>query len=158
VKPDPPKFIVEAGLFPLCKALRMLGFDSLYRGNLSPSEAIQRAIEEQRIWIRSQPQELNLQYGIRYYVVLSSEVAAQLAEMDLQLNLHSGAYPLSLCLKCNYPIDSIPKSAAQGGVPERVFTDFDLFYRCPRCRRFYWPGSHYQKMQAKVNSWGLLGG
>jgi uncharacterized protein with PIN domain len=151
---EPPKFILDGGLFPLCKALRMLGFDALYGGNLSPNEAIRHAIEERRIWIRSTPEELNLQYGIRYFVVEHQDIASQLGELDAQLNLKESTDPLSLCLKCNCRIAEIDKDSIRDRVPARVYSTFEQFYICPQCSRVYWPGSHYQRMKAKLAAWG----
>jgi len=154
VTTEPPKFLLDAGLHSLCKALRMLGFDSLYRGNLSPAEAIRCAIEERRIWIRKDVEMPNLQYGIRYFVVSPGEVAGQLRELNSEYSLRLSANPFSLCLKCNCPLGEIPRSAARGKVPERVFESFERFYACAHCGRIYWPGGHYQRMKIKLEAWG----
>jgi len=151
---DPQKFILDDGLFLLCKALRMLGFDALYGGNLPPKEIIRSAIEERRIWIRSSSEELNLQYGIRYFVVEHQDIVLQLQELNAQLNLKESADPLSLCLKCNCRIAEISRDSIRERVPARVYATFEQFYACPKCGRVYWPGSHYQRMKAKLAAWG----
>lgn len=152
--PDAPRFIADPELFPLCKALRLLGFDSLYRGNLSPDEALRRSIEERRIWIRKAPEDLNLQYGVRYFVVEHDDVSGQLAEIDSQCRLRDFVEPFSLCLKCNQSLKDIARQEAKIKVPERVFQSFEEFSCCPVCGRVYWPGGHYQRMQKKLESWG----
>ena len=81
---EPPKFILDSNLFPLCKALRMLGFDALNRADFAPPKALESAIEERRVWIRFGSDELNLQYGIRYFVVEHKEIAEQLRELEAQ--------------------------------------------------------------------------
>jgi uncharacterized protein with PIN domain len=154
VATEPPKFILDSDLFPLCKALRMLGFDALSRANLPPPKALECAIEERRVWIRFSSDDLNLQYGIRYFVVEHKEIAEQLRELDAQLNLKETADPLSLCLKCNCRIVEISKESIQQRVPPRVYATFDHCYTCPQCHRIYWPGSHYQRMTAKLAAWG----
>jgi len=132
----------------------MLGFDALSRADISPLKALERAIEERRIWIRSASDELNLQYGIRYFVVEYKDIAAQLSELEARLNLKETADPLSLCLKCNCRIVEVSKESIQHRVPPRVYATFDHFCVCPQCRRVYWPGSHYQRMTAKLAAWG----
>ena len=132
----------------------MLGFDALYGGNLPQEEVIRRAIEERRLWIRSTPEELNLQYGIRYFVVGHPDVASQLLELDAQLELKGFADPLSLCLKCNCRIVEVSKVTIRNRVPPRVYSTFEQFHTCPQCGRVYWPGSHYQRIWAKLAAWG----
>lgn len=151
---EAPKFVLDTGLHSLCKALRMLGFDSLYRGNLASAAAIRQAIEEQRIWIRDDADLPNLQYGIRYFVVQSIGVPGQLKELDEQYSLRTCAHPFSLCLICNQGLSEIPRSEASDRVPVRVFATFERFYSCPECGRVYWPGSHFERMKKVLESWG----
>jgi uncharacterized protein with PIN domain len=153
---EEPKFILDADLFPLCKALRMLGFDALYRGNLAPRDAVARAVEERRIWIRSQPEALNLQYGIRYFIVKHSDLENQLQELQECYHLDVHAKPLAICLKCNRFVQEISREEARGNLPPRVYTFFERFRRCPACGRIYWQGSHYQRMMKKIHGWKLL--
>jgi hypothetical protein len=56
----------------------------------------------------------------------------------------------SRCLLCNDPIDAIPREEAEGKVPDFIFSQQRGFYRCPKCRRIYWQGSHLGNMAKKV--------
>ncbi len=134
----------------------MLGFDALYRGNLSPWDAVARAIEERRIWIVSGADFLNLQYGIRYFTVKHSDLEVQLQELQESYHLDVHANPLAVCLKCNCFVQDITKEDVRGELPPRVYASFDRFRRCPVCGRIYWQGSHYQRMLKKIRSWRLL--
>jgi hypothetical protein len=148
------RFIVDPDLFPLCHALRMLGFDALNRGNLPPSQAIEKAIEERRIWVKSGPEELNLQYGIRYFIVSSGEVPGQLDELDRQFSLKAVSEPFSRCLKDNARIREIPKDTVGNRAPEKILETRDQFYECPICGRVYWHGSHLKRMSKRLAEWG----
>ncbi len=150
----PPKFIVEADLFPLCRALRMLGFDALYRGNLASKEALQKAIEERRTWVCRGQEALHLQYGINYFVVESGGIAEQLKEIDLRYDLRSQQQPFIRCLKCNAVIHEVTAEQIRDRVPEKVAATFRQFFECPVCRRVYWYGSHLQRMKKMLEKWG----
>ncbi|RJP76911.1 MAG: hypothetical protein C4524_09175 [Candidatus Zixiibacteriota bacterium] len=151
---DHPRFLTDTGLFPLGKALRMLGFDALYRGNLPLSEAVGRAVEERRIWVAAGADRLHLQYGIRYFLVESEEVLGQLQELDAAYGLKAQARPFTRCLKDNAELEEMSPEEARPRVPERVREGQEQFRRCPRCGRIYWPGSHLQRMRRKLEAMG----
>jgi uncharacterized protein len=148
------RFLADPELFPLCRALRMLGFDTLNRGNFSSSQALSSAIEERRIWIRSRSEEFNLQYGIRYFVVSTMEVPGQLEELDRQFSLKAIAQPFVRCLKDNGLIREIPKIEVRNRAPEKIMQSHVQFFECPVCRRIYWHGSHLKRMTQRLENWG----
>ncbi len=133
----------------------MLGFEGLNRGNLSLPKALELAIEEHRFWVRLNSERLNLQYGIRYFLVSSTELPGQLKELNDTLHLKDFIAPLSLCLKCNVRITELPVDQAENRVPEGIFKIHREFYECPRCRRVYWQGSHWKRMQQRLADWGF---
>jgi len=157
VTDDAPKFILDRELFPLCKALRMLGFDALSRGDMALETAIERAIEERRIWVRRDMDTPSLQYGVRYFMVHSDDEADQLQELQFQYSISRYAKPFSRCLKCNLTLVEAEREAVVGRVPEKILASFEQFYICPECERVYWPGSHLQRMKKKLLAWGWKG-
>jgi uncharacterized protein with PIN domain len=152
----PIRFITDPGLFPLCRALRMLGFDALNRSNLKSSDVIEIAIEERRVWIRTNPEELNLQYGIRYFLVSSWEVPGQLEELDRQFSLKFLADPFSRCLKDNALLRLVPREVVLNRAPENILKSHDRFYECLVCGRVYWQGSHLKRMAKRLAEWGWI--
>lgn len=151
------KFILDPDLFPLCKALRILGFDAVSRAELSLKAAIGHAIEERRIWVRKEVITPSLQYGVRYFIVQSDEMAGQLHELNSTYSLADCAEPFSRCLKCNQLLVDAERLSIEGKVPERVFASFKEFSVCPGCSRVYWPGTHLQRMKKKLETWGWSG-
>ncbi|MBU0519779.1 Mut7-C RNAse domain-containing protein [bacterium] len=149
----PPRFMVDRDLFQLCKALRILGFDTLNRSDLAPREAMRHAVEERRIWIKEDMETVAPEYGVRYFVVHSIAAEDQLLELEAQYHLAQFAAPFARCLKCNVPISDVDKSSIENRVPERVFRSFDKFYKCKSCDRIYWPGTHLQRMKDRLPAW-----
>jgi hypothetical protein len=52
----------------------------------------------------------------------------------------------SRCSVCNEPLKDIPKSKVKGKVPPLVYRLFDKFAYCPKCKKYYWKGTHYEKL------------
>ncbi|TKJ41887.1 hypothetical protein CEE37_04780 [candidate division LCP-89 bacterium B3_LCP] len=147
-------FILETELFPLCKALRMLGFDALCRSDLSHRDAIARSIEERRVWVLKSPATPGLHYGIKYFLLETDEVPDQLDEIDEQYTIREGVTYFSRCLKCNLLLTAIPEEKLLNKVPERILQNFNKFQHCTSCKRIYWQGSHLKRMRQKLESWG----
>lgn len=152
--PEAPKFVLDRELFPLCKTLRMLGFNALSRDDFPLEETVARAIEERRIWVRKDIEAPGLQYGIRYFLVQSDDVPGQLSEIESQYPIRECARLFSRCLKCNELLCEVPLAQVKERVPQRVLIAFQQFYVCPACNRIYWPGSHLQRMKKKLEAWG----
>jgi uncharacterized protein with PIN domain len=151
---EPPRFIVDKGLFPICKTLRMLGFDVVDRRSMPLKEAVGRAIEEKRIWIRRSLETPALQYGIRYFLIQSDETEQQLKEIEAEYHLRDHKQPFSRCLRCNEILREVDLSEVVEQVPDKVRKTQTRFYRCDHCRRIYWPGSHLQRMKKRLQEMG----
>ena len=149
-----PKFIIDNDLHPLCRALRILGFDTLFRGNTSIKEVIRSGIEDHRIWVRKDVEGVGNQYGIRYFLVHSDDEAEQLKELEEQYSLSRYSQPFSCCIKCNLPLEKTSRADVKPQIPQRIYQAFAEFYICAGCGRVYWQGSHWQKMKEKLSNWG----
>jgi uncharacterized protein len=149
-----PKFIVDGGLFNLCKIMRTLGFDTLDGGNLRLSEKITHAIEEKRIWIMKPEGKLFLQYGVRYFLLEKETTPDQLRELNGAYRLDDSVNLFTRCLKCNWLFEPVAAAEIIGRIPEKIVKTRAQFYRCSKCQRIYWHGSHVLRMQEKLRSWG----
>jgi hypothetical protein len=54
--------------------------------------------------------------------------------------------PFHRCLSCNGTIERIDSRDAVEAVPAKVAAWCNEFYRCGRCGKVYWKGSHVEKM------------
>jgi len=154
VSSDAPKFIVERGLSPLCKAMRMLGFDVLDRSTLSLRDSLRRAIEERRIWLRREMDLTSNQYGVRYFILEAEDIGDQLSEINSAYNIADFTNPFSRCLICNMHLRKATQNEIKDNVPARTLEHFDRFYYCDSCQRIYWHGSHILKMKKKLRAIG----
>lgn len=78
------------------------------------------------------------------YFVRATGALLQLKEIRKQFPLKKNARPR--CLMCNVPIRSIPKTKIKHLVPPYVYSSREEFYICPKCKRAYWHGTHFDHM------------
>lgn len=148
--PAPDKFILDVHLGKLAKALRMLGFDTLYRNDYTDRAIAQVAAEEERV-VLTRDVGLLKQKVIRWgYWLRSQHLAEQLTEVIRHFQLKPGMKPFERCLACNGKVVPVSKESVVDALPPKTKRYFNEFFQCPSCQRVYWKGSHYDRMQAFV--------
>lgn len=78
--------------------------------------------------------------------VLEEQILQVLSEVPGLL----GGEPLSRCLVCNVPIEDATVDEARDRVPPGVLARTSEFWRCPRCGRVYWAGTHTEGMERRL--------
>jgi uncharacterized protein with PIN domain len=68
-----------------------------------------------------------------------------------RFDLARSAAPFTRCLRCNDPLQAVPKEAVLERLPATTREHYQEFRQCPACARVYWAGSHYQRMQRLVD-------
>jgi uncharacterized protein len=143
-----PRFLVDAMLGSLAKWLRILGYDTLYDSSFDDHRLARLARSEDRLLL-TRDTGLVCQRGFRSLWVVSERLTDQLAQVIRECALRINR-PFSRCPVCNDPLEVVPKDEAWGQVPPFVFQTQDQFSLCPKCNRFYWRGTHWQQMVARV--------
>ncbi|MFQ5894227.1 MAG: Mut7-C RNAse domain-containing protein [Nitrospinota bacterium] len=147
---SPPRFIADPPLGKVARWLRALGYDTLYLRRLEPS-FLARALAEGRLLL-TRSSRLAAQRAVRGRCLLLREElpAAQVREVLRRLGLGPSERALRICMECNAPLQVVAKAEVAGMVPEFVFHHQPRFFRCPHCRRVYWPGSHAEDMEQRM--------
>jgi len=143
---SPPKLAADEMLGRLATWLRVLGLDTIYlRPGLSRVE--KRLLGRGRVFLTRAEG-----FGMgQTLLIRSNDPQEQLAEAVRRLGLRRVKLaPLSRCLRCNEPLASLPPQEAAGIVPAYVAASQSQFGRCPACGRVFWPGSHHQRMIARL--------
>ncbi len=81
----------------------------------------------------------------KVYFVQSTGAENQIAEIGRKFHLPPNA--ASRCLVCNHRIRRIAKKKVEHLVPPFVYAHHDAFYRCPGCKRIYWKGTHFSRLE-----------
>lgn len=142
------RFLADAHLGALGRFLRMLGFDTLHENALSDAEIRELAHDERRIVLTRDRELLKCREILFGCLVRTLRPEDQLREVAARYELAAAAQPFTRCLHCNLPLEQVEKPAIADRLPEQVRARYEHFVHCTGCDRIYWPGSHYQRMQA----------
>ena len=142
------KFICDHMLGTLARWLRLLGFDVLYPGPISDKEIRAIAAKEDRT-ILTRDKELSQTDKVPALYVESDDLQEQLLFTVSELKLKVKD-PMSRCSLCNSPIEEVKKSEVKGKVPDGVFGRQKKFWFCPECNKYYWQGSHWDRIAETI--------
>ena len=141
-----PKFIVDDMLGKLAVRLRMLGFDATYYGNTADSLLLRKSREENRVILTRDSNLIKIKGANALFVPgkkLKEQIKAVIEKYDLKVSRQN---MFSRCSVCNEPLQELKKEKAKGKVPPVVYKLFDEFAYCPKCDKYYWKGTHYEKI------------
>ena len=145
------KFLVDHMLGKLVKGLRMLGYDTIYYRAADPHQMIQLARQEGRMILTRNTKLIPKRPEDRIVRLTEDIPFLQLRELiDKKLIRLDEEDLFSRCLLCNALLVEIPRSEAEGKVPDFTFYQQKEFFQCPQCNRIYWQGSHQENMQKKI--------
>ena len=139
------KFVADIMLGRLARWMRLLGFDVLYPDTSDDKELLKFAGE--RI-ILTRDKDLGKKKNV--LLIKSVNVNEQLKQVVNELNLKISR-PLSRCSVCNKILIEEEKKSVRNLVPERIYNNHNIFWRCLDCNRIYWKGSHYDKIMDTVS-------
>lgn len=150
-QPNVARFVLDIHLGKLANALRLLGFDTLYRNDYDDEELAKISAREGRILL-TRDKGLLMRSIVAYgYYVRSTNPDRQIVEVLQRFNLFESVAPFRRCLRCNGLLEFVAKEAIIDQVPESVKLHVNEFHRCGECQQIYWRGSHYERMQQFIN-------
>jgi uncharacterized protein with PIN domain len=144
------RFVADGHLGKLTRDLRLLGIDVTYSPLVDDAELVAIASNENRALLtRDRPLLMHAAVRDGYYP--RSQLAdEQTREVIRRFELTSVIAPFARCLICNGLL--IPSSKAE--VIERLEPLTKIYYEtfrcCAQCQQVYWGGSHFEKLQARV--------
>lgn len=141
------RFVADVHLGKLSRQLRMLGFDCLYKNDYSDQIIATIAEQENRIVLSRDLGLLRLKTIYWGYWLRSQEPEEQLKEVVHYFHLEHKMNPLSRCIACNGKIEPVPKVEVMEALPQGTRQHFEEFFQCEACRKIYWKGSHFERMQ-----------
>jgi uncharacterized protein with PIN domain len=144
-------FILDNHLGQLATYLRMLGFDSLYRNDYQDEELAEVAVDQGRILL-TRDRRLLMRKVIRLgYCIHQSNPKKQVAEVLRRFKLFEQIKPFQRCLKCNTPLQSVPKQQIIDRLEPLTKKYYEEFRICPACDQIYWKGSHFEHMLQMID-------
>jgi hypothetical protein len=146
------KFLTDKMLGRLTKWLRILGYDTIYHVCNDDLSLIITAREENRILLTRDTNLIKRRNICDFLFIKNDQWEDQLLEVirGLQLNIDFNSKLFSRCSICNTPTIRIDKKDAKNYVPPYVFLTQNNFVYCPSCQKYYWRGTHWQRMTEKI--------
>jgi hypothetical protein len=152
------KLLADSMLGSLGRWLRLLGYDTAMAGSEPDWQIVRQARAEGRV-VLTRDRELARRQGVHALLVSEDGLDAQLAQTVRDLSLPQ-PQPGTRCLHCNASLQPAGRADVAGDVPPYVLQTQETFRRCPVCRRVYWRGTHWLKieertaaLQAVTNRW-----
>ena len=144
------RFLADTMLGRLAKWLRILGYDTLYLGDVEDHVLAKVATAQKRVLL-TRDTELAGRKGFTSLLIRSGELREQLIQVieELDLELESGRW-LSRCPLCNHLLLPVERESVRGEVPAYVFATQEQFVRCPHCDKVYWPGTHLDRIMEEL--------
>lgn len=148
---DEPRFVLDVHLGRLAAYLRMLGFDTLYRNDYDDLTLANISAEERRILLTCDRQLLMRKQITHGYFLRARQPRPQLIEVLSRYDLYDKQKPFSRCMHCNGNTRQVEKQEIKDQLQARTRKYYHQFFQCEACKKIYWEGSHYLKMQAMID-------
>jgi len=148
------RFVAEPMLGKLAKWLRMIGYDVLYLRSYQEEDLAHFADEGRRLLSRRKQAQRDHPEVI---LLRSDRVDEQLKELRAlgRIKLDRSKF-FTRCLRCNVPLRESNTEAAKSSLPDYVYHENPSGIRCcPECGRFFWPGTHKDRMLKQLAGWGV---
>lgn len=144
------RFVVDGHLGKLARDLRLLGLDAVYRTDADDVTLAQIAIAEHRALL-TRDRRLLMRAVVRDgYCPRSDRAEEQIVEVLRRFELRAAIRPYTRCLRCNGALQRVEKSAVIDRLQPLTKIYYGDFRRCSDCRHVYWPGSHFSKLEARL--------
>jgi uncharacterized protein len=143
-------FVVDGHLGKLARNLRLLGFDVAYEQKANDQQLLDLMIGENRALLTRDRRLLMHAIVQNGYCPRSQDADEQTIEVVRRFKLLELIAPFTRCLLCNAPLEDSAKADIIEELEPLTKIYYEQFRRCPRCRQIYWPGSHFAKLQKRL--------
>jgi uncharacterized protein with PIN domain len=146
------RFVADAHLGRLARRLRLLGFDTLYSPDFGDPELVALSVRERRILLTRDVALLKHEALTHGYRVRTTDLDRQVEEVIRAFSLRKDLRPFTRCTTCNSPLRVIARAAVEGHVPPQVYRRFRRFMQCRGCKRLYWRGTHFKRLEQWIRA------
>ena len=146
------RFVVDGHLGRLARNLRLLGFDAAYDPQAHDRQLLDRMKSENRALLTRDRRLLMhaiVQHG---YCPRSQNPDEQTIEVIRRFHLLKSIAPFTRCLRCNAPLEKVAKDDVIEKLEPLTKIYYEQFRRCTGCGQIYWPGSHFSKLQRRIEA------
>lgn len=127
----------------------MLGYDTVYFSQIEDRDLVRIARAEGRMLL-TRDRELTKRRGLSSLLIRSDGFEEQMRQLlrDLDLDVEAS---FSRCARCNSVLRPVGKEEVKERVPPYVLQRHEHFGLCPQCDKVYWRGTHWQRVQQRID-------
>lgn len=144
------RFVADGHLGGLTRNLRLLGFDVAYRQDADDRQLLEGMVRENRALLTRDRRLLMHAIVRQGYYPRSQNADEQTIEIIRRFNLLELITPFTRCLRCNASLEEAAKAEIIDKLEPLTKIHYDQFRRCPGCKQIYWSGSHFPKLQKRI--------
>ena len=149
---DIRKFVADGHLGKLVRDLRLLGTDVVYDRDAEDRQLVKVAVGQERALL-TRDRRLLMHAAIRRgYYLRSQNALLQTVEVLRRFDLSPVLSPFSRCLRCNAPLEQADKEKVIGQLEPLTKLYYEQFRLCRGCGQVYWSGSHFEKLQKRIEA------
>ena len=143
-----PRFVCDVHLAKTAKYLRLLGFDTYWRRNMGDDEIVGMCRFGRIGLTCDRALQARMPDGIILFQ--NDQADRNVALLIRRYDLGRFARPFRRTLCCNRMPAPCRKTDCIAQIPERTYRWLSGFWRCPKCGKIYWRGTHQKRMKEKV--------
>jgi uncharacterized protein len=144
------RFVADGHLGGLTRNLRLLGFDVAYRQNADDRQLLEVMARENRALLTRDRRLLMHSIVQHGYYPRSQNPDEQTIEVVRRFDISELIAPFTRCLRCNAPLEEATKADVIDKLEPLTKIYYNQFHRCPDCKQIYWSGSHFPKLQKRI--------
>jgi uncharacterized protein len=144
------RFVVDGHLGKLARDLRLLGFDVAYEPTAEDRQLL-RVMEREHRALLTRDRRLLMHAIVRTgYCPRSQNADEQTIEVIRRFNLVGSIAPFTRCLRCNTLLRKVSKAEIIERLEPLTKIYYERFQHCTGCGQIYWAGSHFSKLQKRL--------
>jgi uncharacterized protein with PIN domain len=143
-------FVADGHLGKLTRNMRLLGFDVAYDCRADDRQLLAIMESENRALLTRDRRLLMHAVVQTGYCPRSQEPDEQTIEVIRRFDLLGLIAPFTRCLRCNAPLQKVAKTDVIEKLEPLTKIYYKEFRRCTSCGQIYWAGSHFDRLQKRI--------
>jgi uncharacterized protein with PIN domain len=144
------RFVADCHLGKLVRHLRLVGIDVLYDKRATDAQLLITATNNDRALL-TRDRRLLMHAIVRHgYCPRSSDPDEQIIEVLHRFDLAELIAPYTRCVQCNGLLQCVDKAEVFDQLEPLTKIYYPDFRRCNVCAKIYWSGSHFEKLEERL--------
>jgi len=138
----------------LARWLRACGYDATWTYGIDDDELVEQARREERTILTADgplARRPECREGRPPCLLLCNE-QPPLEQAGTVLERLALPRRASRCMACGGEVHEVPKASVEDEAPPRTYAYVDRFFRCARCGRLLWRGTHWDRIEATLEA------